>query len=114
MDHYKYIQLTFDNTLQEIIDEYNLAEISDNRNIYIDIWKGMYGLPQYRRIAYDRLKKLLNKHRYQSVKYPHNYETTKSYPSTSPSLLVALESNMLVRNIYSIQSKQSKNDTKPQ
>ena len=56
MDHYEYMQLPFDIIPQDIIDWYNFIDISHNLKVYIDILKGMYGLPQAGRIAHDRLK----------------------------------------------------------
>ena len=52
------MQLPFDITYQYIIDEYNLTEISHNGKVYIEIRKGVYGLPQDGIIAH----KLLGKH----------------------------------------------------
>lgn len=31
---------------QDLIDEYNLMEIERNGNVYVEIRKGMYGLPE--------------------------------------------------------------------
>ena len=80
MDHYKYIQLPFEIIPQEIIDGYNLTDISHNGKVYIDIWKVMFGLLQAGRIAYGRLKIHLEKHRYQPVKFTTRLWTHKSRP----------------------------------
>ena len=56
MDCYKYMQLIFDITNQDIIYEYNFTNIAHNGKVCIDIRKGMYGLPQSGRIAHDRFK----------------------------------------------------------
>jgi hypothetical protein len=49
----------------EIINEYKLREImDDDGNIYCEITKGMYGLPQAGIIAQDLLAKRLAKHGY--------------------------------------------------
>ena len=56
MDHYEYMQLTFDIIPQDIIDWYNFIDISHNLKVYINILKGRYDLPQAGRIAHDRLK----------------------------------------------------------
>ena len=40
------MQLPFESVPQEIIDEYNLTDISQNGKVYINICKGMCDLPQ--------------------------------------------------------------------
>ena len=62
------MKLTIGIITQESIEEYNLTEITHNGNDYIDIQKGMYGLPQSGRIAHAILKNHLDKNRYQTVK----------------------------------------------
>ena len=69
MDRYKYMQLTFDTTTQDIINEYNLTDNANNVKLYISIRKGIYCLPQYGIIKYDRFKKHPKKHVYQPVKF---------------------------------------------
>ena len=54
MEHYKYMQLPFDIIPQEIIDEYNLTDITHKVKVYINIQKGVYGIPQALRISHDR------------------------------------------------------------
>ena len=54
---------------QEIIDQYNLMPLVHNGYIYIRIDKGMYGLPQAGRIAWDLLKERLAKHGYRPTKH---------------------------------------------
>ena len=56
MDRYIYIQLPFDIISQEIINEYKLNGILHNGKVYIEIRKGMYGLPKSEIIVHDRLK----------------------------------------------------------
>ena len=68
MEWYKYLQPTFEMTRQESIHEYNLTDISYNVKVYINIWKGIYGLTQSGKIAHGRLKKFLDKQGYQPVK----------------------------------------------
>ena len=57
MEHYKYIQLPFDIIPHDIINEYNLTEMAHNEEVYINIWKGMYGLKKYGINKLDILKK---------------------------------------------------------
>ncbi len=47
MKHYKYMRLRLDILPQEISDKYKLTNIVHaNGWVYVNIWKGMYGLPQ--------------------------------------------------------------------
>ena len=69
IDHYKYMQLTFDIIPQDVINEYNITGIAHNKKVYIAILKGMYGLSQAGIISPDRLNNLLEKHVYQAVKF---------------------------------------------
>ena len=74
------MQLPFDILTQDIIDDYNLNDISHNGKVYIDIRKGVYGLPQYGRVAYYRLRNHMEKHGYQLVKFTPGLCTQKSIP----------------------------------
>ena len=47
------MQLPFNIITQDIIDEYKLTEISHNGKVYIEIRKGVYGLPRAGIIAHD-------------------------------------------------------------
>ena len=87
MDHYEYMQLTFDIIPQEIINGYNLTEILHNGKFYIDIRKGIYRLPQDGRIAHDWLKNHLEKHIYQPVKFTPGLRNHK-YRPTSFTLII--------------------------
>jgi hypothetical protein len=59
LERYEYMQLWLDILPQEIIDKYNLNKFGDaNWWVYVEIFKGMYGLPQAGILA----NKLLEKH----------------------------------------------------
>ena len=49
---------------QEFIDSYNLQHLIHNGKLYIQINKGMYGLPQAGKLAHDQLKAHLTKFGY--------------------------------------------------
>ena len=53
---------------QEFINEYNLQDKIHNGKIYVQINKGMYGLPQAGKLAYDQLKNHLEKYGYTPCK----------------------------------------------
>jgi hypothetical protein len=65
MSRYEYIQIKIDDVPEEIIKQYNLHEKVDNNGyVYIEVQKGMYGLPQACILAQKLLEQRLNKHGY--------------------------------------------------
>ena len=64
MDQYEYIKLNLSALPTEIILEYNLLSLSRNGSVYVEVRKGMYGLPQAGKLANELLEKRLNKHGY--------------------------------------------------
>jgi hypothetical protein len=63
MLRYEYIQIKIDDVPEEIIKQYNLRENVDNDGyVYIEVRKGMYGLPQAGILAQELLEQGLNKH----------------------------------------------------
>jgi hypothetical protein len=65
MERAEYIRVPLKSIPQKIIDHYDLATINHNGNVYVEISKGMYGLPQAGRLANDDLITHLNHHGYQ-------------------------------------------------
>jgi hypothetical protein len=59
MDRYEYMWLPIDIIPQERVNQYNLLPLVNNGFVYIDIQKGMYGLPQAGLIANKKLRKHL-------------------------------------------------------
>ena len=60
MTNYEYIRMHISIFPQHIIDHYNLNNIATKDGfVYMEIRKGMYGLPQAGKLAHDKLKKLL-------------------------------------------------------
>ena len=56
MNIYEYMKLPLDIIREEIIQQYNLIKLAHKGFVYMDIQKGMYGLPQEGKIANDKLK----------------------------------------------------------
>ncbi len=57
------MHIRLDNILEEIIAQYALQnKVDGNDNIYIEVGKGMFGLPQARILAQKLLEDCLNKH----------------------------------------------------
>ncbi len=61
MDWPEYVRLKIDDVPEEIINEYKLRELVDDNNcLYIEVTKGMYGLPQAGILAQQQLEQQLN------------------------------------------------------
>jgi hypothetical protein len=64
MDEYKYMRILMHLIPDEIVDMYNLHDKIIDGHVYAKVRKGMYGLPQAKRIANDKLQKFLLPHGY--------------------------------------------------
>ena len=61
LPRYEYLKLKLTDIPQEVIDEYKLMEkVTPDGYVYVEIRKGMYGLPQAGLIAQELLEKRLN------------------------------------------------------
>ena len=56
MNIYEYMKLQLDIIPEEIIQQYNLIKLAHKGFVYMEIQKGMYGLPQEGKISNDKLK----------------------------------------------------------
>ena len=56
IDRYEYMKLPLDIIPEEIIQQYNLRNLEHKGFVYMEIQKGMYGLPQAGKVANDKLK----------------------------------------------------------
>ena len=69
MERYEYLKLKLSNIPAEIISLYNITEkATNNGHVYVEIRRGMYGLPQAGLIANELLEKRLATHGYQQNK----------------------------------------------
>ena len=58
MKRYEYLKLKLCDIPEEIINEYNLLDIATpDKSVYVEVCKGMYGLPQAGLIANELLEK---------------------------------------------------------
>ena len=64
LDRYEYMRFRIEHIPKEIQIEYNLAEKTIDGWVYVEIRKGMYGLPQAGILANKLLKKRLANHGY--------------------------------------------------
>ena len=69
MDNYEYMFIPINQIPQEIIDHYNLHNIVHKGKVYMEIRRGMYGLPQAGILAETQLVHFLGKYGYSPV--PH-------------------------------------------
>ena len=61
------MNLPLDIIPEEIIQQYNLRNLSHKGFVYMEIQKGMYGLPQAGKIANDKLKLHISKFGYETA-----------------------------------------------
>jgi hypothetical protein len=64
MDRYEYMQVPIHMIPADIIKSYNLTPLVKNGVIYVEICRGMYGLPQAGKLANDQLVQFLAPHGY--------------------------------------------------
>ena len=69
MQHYEYMKLPINIIPDEIIKQYKLKELEYKGFVYMEIQKGMYGLPQAGKIANDLLQKRLAPYGYKPCKH---------------------------------------------
>ena len=81
MTQYEYLKLKLSNIPDKIIKLYNLKEKpSTDGSVYVEIRKGMYGLPQAGLIEKKLLEKRLVKHEYTQIKLVPGILTHKWRP----------------------------------
>jgi hypothetical protein len=78
----EYMQLALTITPQEIISKYKLMNKEKNGKIYIQIDKGMYGLPQAGRLENNLLITRLPPHGYRPCKHNHGLWRHHTKPVT--------------------------------
>jgi len=73
---YEYLRLRLDNFPEDVIAQYNLKDIVTNDGyVYIEVRKGMYGLPQAGLLAQELLQKRLENHGYKLSKHTPGVST---------------------------------------
>ena len=69
LKRYEYIKLKLSDVPEEIINEYNLREKETaDGHVYVEVRRGMYGLPQAGLIAQEELEERLNENGYRQSK----------------------------------------------
>jgi hypothetical protein len=65
---------------QETIEKYDLIELSQDRKVYIEIQKGMYGFPQAGILTNELLQRNLAKDGYRPIPHTHGLWTHDTCP----------------------------------
>jgi hypothetical protein len=65
---------------QEKIDKYDLIKLAQDGKVYIEIQKGMYGLPQAGILANELLQRNLAKDGYRPTPYAHGLWKHNTHP----------------------------------
>ena len=71
MARYEYMRIPIWMLPPAIIEQYNLRPLFHNGYVYVEIRRGMYGLPQAGRLANDQLVALLKPHGYEPCPLTH-------------------------------------------
>jgi hypothetical protein len=75
LGRFEYMVINLLSLPQETIDKYDLIELSQDGKVYIEIQKGMYGLPQADILANELLQRNLVKDGYQPTQHTHGLWT---------------------------------------
>ncbi|KAL7474923.1 hypothetical protein ACHAW6_000867, partial [Cyclotella cf. meneghiniana] len=72
LKQFEYIRMHLSDFPEDVIEQYTLKELANKDGmLFLEILKGVYGLPQAGLLAQELLEKQLNKHRYfQSTRTP--------------------------------------------
>jgi hypothetical protein len=77
---FKYMVINFSSLPQETIEKYDLIELSQDRKVYIEIQKGMYGLPQAGIIANELLQRNIARDGNRPTQHTHGLWTHDTHP----------------------------------
>jgi hypothetical protein len=80
LGRFEYMVINLASLPQETIDKYNLNELAQDRKVYIEIQKCMYGLPQAGILANKLLQRNLAKDGYRTTTHTHGLWTHDTRP----------------------------------
>jgi hypothetical protein len=80
LERYEYVRIPVNMVPEDIMNEYNLHALVHNGYVYVEVRKGMYGLPQEGLITKILLAKILAKHGYIPVPHTHGLWTHTWHP----------------------------------
>jgi hypothetical protein len=82
MEEFEYMRIRVTDIPPDIMRRYDLDSKIHNGYVYVEIRKGMYGLPQAGRLANDRLVKFLATHGYHQTTHTHGLFKHETRPVT--------------------------------
>ena len=82
MQRYEYMFINIEDIPDDIVKQYNLTEIASNGKVYVEIRKGMYGLPQAGILANKLLQQNLAQFGYYQCKHTPGLWKHKTRPIT--------------------------------
>jgi hypothetical protein len=71
LGRFEYMVINLSSIPQETIDKYDLIELAQDGNVYIEIQKGMFGLPQAGILTNELLQRNLANDGYQPTQHTH-------------------------------------------
>jgi hypothetical protein len=80
LGRFKYMVINLSSLTQETIDKYDLIELSQDGKVYIEIQKGMYGLPQAGILTNKLLQRNLANDGYRPTQHTHGLWTHDTRP----------------------------------
>jgi hypothetical protein len=80
LGRFEYMVINFASLPQETIEKYDLIELSQDGKVYIEIQKGMYGLPHAGILANELLQRNLAKDGYRPTNHTHGLWTHDTRP----------------------------------
>jgi hypothetical protein len=80
LGRFEYMVINLASLPQETIEKYDLSELAQDGKVYIEIQKGMYGLPQAGILANELLQRNLAKDGYHPTTHPHGLWTHDTRP----------------------------------
>jgi hypothetical protein len=80
LGRFEYMVINFSSLPQETIEKYDLIELAQDGKVYIEIQKGMYGLPQAGILANELLQCNLSKDAYRPTPHTHGLWTHDTRP----------------------------------
>jgi hypothetical protein len=80
LERFEYMVINLSSLSQETIEKHNLLNLSQDGKVYIEIQKGMYGLPQAGILANELLQRNLAKDGYRPTQHTHGLWTHDTHP----------------------------------
>jgi hypothetical protein len=80
LGRFEYMVINLSSLPQETIDKYDLIELAQDGKVYIEIQKGMYGLPQAGILANELLQRNLAKDGYRPTPHTHGLWKHNAHP----------------------------------